>query len=446
MKKRLSPLFEVLSYGTFAALCVQPLSATELTYGAGDEGRIHFNADAAIFDIEDQVGSFVWRDLVLSDLDGAKNKMFLGEDNILTLYKANGESVGLVLNPETGKITLNGSNAGIFFGSNTLPTISAGTGGKAVFGSGLEVSAGQLAVAATTSSTNSTTGALVVSGGIGVAKDSFVNGVKVGRGTGNVATNTALGLDAINGNTSGWANSGFGVGTLRTNQHGHTNTALGAYVLYYSTSTNENTAAGAYAMHWTTSGSSNSAFGKSSLQNTRTGDANSALGSYALHLSTTGGYNVAVGANALYSNLASFNTAVGFLSQAAGTGGNSNASLGAYTLENNTMGTMNVAIGTHAGKYQGSIGTTGLTDPENSIYIGASSRGFSNADNYSIVIGADAVGAGANTTVIGSPSTTHTHLKGKTMSHSLEVASTAEFKGQVILTAPQGDISMGDYE
>jgi hypothetical protein len=53
---------------------------------------------------------------------------------------------------------------------------------------------------------------------------------------------------------------------------------------------------------------------------------------------------------------------------------------------------------------------TALADPENSVYIGAWSRGFNNSDSNSIVIGYQAIGAGANKAVLGNASVTDVYL------------------------------------
>jgi len=81
----------------------------------------------------------------------------------------------------------------------------------------------------------------------------------------------------------------------------------------------------------------------------------------------------------------------------------------------NTTGSSNVAVGVSAGRFH-STGSIALTDPENSIYIGANSRGFNNDDNNTIVIGAGAIGTGANQTVINTTATTLTTIQGTSTS------------------------------
>lgn len=420
------------------------VQAADLQFGPSNQGVISFqtSGNTATFDIDGLSGAILWRDNVVTTPASAKNKMHLSSTNVLTLYKQNGSTTGLTLDAENNRITLLGSSGGIYFGSNTTPTLTAGAGGKAMFGSGLEVSSSQLSVTTTTAPSDSVTGALVVAGGIGVAKDSFINGLKIGRGAGNFNTNATLGVNALNnGANIGTSIVAIGYNSLAANTTGYSNTGLGAYTLTANTGGIGNTAVGTAALYLLDGGSHNTAVGQK------------ALGEGVLMW-----YNTAMGSGALYKNTGNGNSAYGTGSLGENTSGTSNVGLGGSALranvngwlnvgvgtsagELNTSGNFNVFVGAEAGRYQAG-GTNPLTTASNSIYIGYQVKGGANSDNNSIVIGTGAVGAGANTTVIGNSSTTHTHLKGKTMSPSLEVAGVAEFKGQVILTAPQGDIPM----
>lgn len=242
--------------------------------------------------------------------------------------------------------------------------------GQATFQNGLILSGGNLSVSSTTASTSSTTGALTVSGGLGVAGDSFVNGVRIGRGTANIATNTVVGFEALNS-------------------------------------------------------------------------------------ATAGGSNVAIGSEALeFANSnAVANVAVGFEALAGDTDGRYNSALGYRAGFGNTIGIHNTFIGNSAGRYHAN-GTTALTSPDDSVYIGTRSRGKDNADDNAIVIGADAIGQGANTTVIGNSATAKTVLYGATTltpttnssGNALVVDGDTVLNGKVTVATPQGDISMGNYQ
>lgn len=267
--------------------------------------------------------------------------------------------------------------------------------GLATFQNGLTLSSGNLTIASITASSSSTTGALTVAGGLGAGKDSYINGVRIGRGNGNFSSNTASGWNVLGNNTTGLQNTAVGAAALSSNTEGEMNTANGSYSLTLNTT-----------------GVNNTAIGHSAMRSNTTGEANVALGSSAARLNTTGIDNSVLGVAALY---------------------------------NNTVGNSNVAIGRNAGRTW-SNGTTFLTHPENSIYIGAFSRGKNNDDVNSIVIGTNAVSEGANTTVIGNADTTKTHLFGETNADALKVTGDTVLNGKVTVATPQGDISMGNYQ
>lgn len=392
-------------------------------------------AKAAMFDLTDPLGTFQWRDNLVAT---ARDKMKLDGGNLLTLYKSDGTAAGILLNPNTGQIHLSGTGSGIYAGGNPVFTVDAS--GNLVFGNR------PFSLSNTSASSSSSSGALTVAGGMGVAMDSYINGIRVGRGGGNSATNTAYGVSTLQANTTGSSNTATGYYSLGMNTSGYSNTATGYYALTANTTGGNNTAAGSYALRTNTTGYSNTAAGSYSLGMNTSGYSNTATGYYALAANTTGGNNTAAGSYALRTNTTgSSNTAAGYYSLMSNTTGNSNDASGYYalgrnttgyynaasgsyalggnttgnantaagygSLQYNTTGSSNVAIGSGAAKYQAN-GTSALTDPDNSIYIGTNARGFSNLDQNSIVIGTGAIGEGANTTVIGSSNTVSTHLYG----------------------------------
>jgi hypothetical protein len=122
--------------------------------------------------------------------------------------------------------------------------------------------------------------------------------------------------------------------------------------------------------------------------------------------------NTCVGTGAMAATATGTNTvAVGNTSLAALTSGVGNTAIGGLAAVNLTTGSYNIAVGIGAGRYH-SDGATALTDPENSIYIGALCRGQNNSDNNSIVIGYSAIGKGANTAVWGNTSVTNHYFAG----------------------------------
>ncbi|GAA5126001.1 hypothetical protein JIN84_14930 [Luteolibacter yonseiensis] len=543
-------------------------SALQIDYYGG-------SSHTAVFGTSEASNDFVWKDNLAAT---PRNKMWLNDNNVLTLYKADGNTSGFSFEPDSGIITLPATGGSIRSGSTTAMSIS-GLGALSFsvapsFTGGLLIPSGQLNVTATTASTSSGTGALIVAGGIGVLKDSFINGVRIGKGagTGN-GTNTALGVDALLSNTTGFSNTGLGASALRLNQGGYNNSGVGVNALTANTSGANNTALGSYALYANSSGYYNTSTGVSALQSNTTGGSNSAFGDHALYLNTTAHGNSAFGKDALYSNLAYYNSAMGYralylntsgsgnsatggFALAANTTGSNNSATGSYALFSNTVGSSNTATGANAmyantngadntasgaialysnvnGSYNVSTGwgslysnisgnyntvvgyraaysnttgsqntavgssagtnnTTGrqnvflginagasqadgsapLADPFNSVYIGFNTRGGNDDDDNSIVIGANAIGEGANTTVLGNATTEKSHLFGQTTltntpwktrdplvpavedpttspddngGEALVVEGHAVLAGKVTLSVPQGDILMGEF-
>ena len=214
----------------------------------------------------------------------------------------------------------------------------------------------------TTASTSSTTGAVIIAGGAGIAKDSYINTVRVGLGAAG-SNNTTLGASTGTQLTAGSAGC---------------------------------TMVGYQSGFWNSSGNGNTSVGQNCLLNTRTGSWNSALGINAIYTNQSGSHNVSVGLEGLYNVTSDNNTGIGSNSGYHLTGASTN----------------NICIGYIAGKFQAD-GSTALTTSSNSCYIGTGTRGLNNSDSNSVVIGANAIGIGANTTVIGTSSTTETKLFGQ---------------------------------
>jgi hypothetical protein len=246
----------------------------------------------------------------------------------------------------------------------------------------------------TTASTSTTSGALQVKGGVGIAgalnvgSDAKINGLTVGKGNGSGnTTNIAVGFDALVSNTTGDANTAIGYSALRANTTGIWNVGLGANALQLNT----------------------------------TGSGNFGIGLNALNVNTTGSNSVAIGAFAL-----------------ANATSNSNVGIGYGALNGNTTGSSNLALGYEAARYQAD-GSTALQTAINSVYLGTNVRGKDNSDSNSIVIGANAIGLGANTTVIGNSSTTNTYLYG-----SLNIGGNGTTNGQNIATnQTSGTLTIG---
>ena len=213
--------------------------------------------------------------------------------------------------------------------------------------------------------------------------DASINSLTIGRGAGNVATNTAIGDDVLNANTSGAHNTGVGVQVLLFNTTGSFNTGTGKGSLALNTTGGYNVANGYAALNANTTGNSNTAIGNEALKTNTTGSNNTANGYSSLYNNTTGYSNVAIGNRALYSSTTGiYNTSVGELALYANTTGDSNTATGWNALYNNTSGTNNVAVGRQAlydnttGLYNVAVGRHALNN--NTTGSGNIGLGFMN--------------------------------------------------------------------
>jgi len=219
-----------------------------------------------------------------------------------------------------------------------------------------------------------------VSLGATFANDIKVNDLTVGKGGGDVASNTAVGYQALYNNTEGSYNSASGLRALYANTEGDANVASGMYALYSNTGGNNNVASGYQALYFNIEGDSNVASGYQALYSNKEGNSNVASGYKALRSNTEGDYNVASGMYALYSNTGgNNNVASGYASLYANTEGDYNVASGSHTLFNNTEGDNNSALGYRAGF----DGTTGA----NNTYIGYDAQPSSATVNNEIVLG-----------------------------------------------------------
>jgi hypothetical protein len=195
--------------------------------------------------------------------------------------------------------------------------------------------------------------------------DATINGLTVGKGGGAVASNTAVGYQAINAsatgtnntavgyqaanaNTSGYSVSAFGQAALKSNTTGAQSTAVGGNSLTAATTADNNTALGFQAGFKTTTGSSNVMAGLNAMYENTTGGSNTAIGQQALLNNTTASNNTAVGYQAGYSNTTgTYSTYVGYQAGTNATGG-FNTGFGEEALKAAT-GTSNTAIGASSG-------------------------------------------------------------------------------------------------
>lgn len=80
-----------------------------------------------------------------------------------------------------------------------------------------------------------------------IGQDASINGITVGKGANNVATNTAVGANGLEANTTGANNTATGSGALKSNQSASANTAVGSQALQVITSGSGNNTAIGYS-------------------------------------------------------------------------------------------------------------------------------------------------------------------------------------------------------
>ena len=105
-----------------------------------------------------------------------------------------------------------------------------------------------------------------------------IQDMTVGLGGGAIATNVAIGSNALSSNTSGARNVGIGTDTLRNNTSGEGCIAIGTRALRENTSGARNVGIGHNAMQQNTGGYYNVSIGLNPLMNNTTGYQNVAIG------------------------------------------------------------------------------------------------------------------------------------------------------------------------
>ncbi len=171
-------------------------------------------------------------------------------------------------------------NAGIWFGNSTTTQMLLTNSGRLLIGTTVE-----------------STYELDVVGDIRSTLDANINGLTVGKGTGQILTNTAVGYEAIFNSTTGAINNiAQGYQALRTNTTGNNNSALGYVALYTNSVGIRNTAVGSFALQGSNS-DNNTGVGFQNLLDVTSGQGNTAIGSNTARGITTGSYNTIIGAS-----------------------------------------------------------------------------------------------------------------------------------------------------
>ena len=218
-----------------------------------------------------------------------------------------------------------------------------------------------------------------------VSADATINSLRVGRGSGNDISNTAIGDATLNNNTTGDWNTAVGRLALRDNTIGGANTAIGMQAMWLNTSGIRNTAIGAYGMYSNISGSNNTSVGYDALASNVSGSNNTAIGEGALN-DITGSNNIGIGRQAGASVINGGNNTI--IGSVAGTAGLSDTVIiGAGTAERLRIDSSgNMGIGTTAPgarlHVQGNISASSFTGSLFGTASNAISASFATTASY----------------------------------------------------------------
>jgi hypothetical protein len=211
------------------------------------------------------------------------NTVLCGVNPSPSTFPVIGSGVKLATN---GNVSLNGKlNVGYISGTTGFSTFSVEgtTGNTSIFGT--------LGIGTTTPSKK-----LEVFG-----DDALINGLTIGRGSGQQNSNTAIGDRALLSNvqdnfflSNGASNTAVGSISLYTNTEGSSNTAVGVQSLFYNLTGSSNTAVGLQSLYYNSTGFNNTAFGNLSLFNSR-GSNNTGQGLAAGYTNTSGSNNTYIG-------------------------------------------------------------------------------------------------------------------------------------------------------
>ena len=301
----------------------------------------------------------------------------------------------------------NSGNKNTFLGSQTDADLNTYTNSTAI-GYAAEITASNQIKMGTSSET------VKVPGILNTTNDASIHGLTVGRGgsgtLSDLDSNTAVGLSALAGNTTGLRNVAIGNGALQINNNSY-NTAVGWHSLYSNTTGYQNTAVGCQSLA-TSSGdgntavgfwallsnisSFNSAFGNSALQSNTTGTFNVAVGLESLRFNTTTSNNTAVGSYALKNNIGEQNTAVGRNACLSNTSGNNNTALGLDALNGNFDSSGNTALG-----YRSLVALTGGGGSNTAVGVKALELNTVSEGNTALGRGAGQTLTGPRNIVIG---------------------------------------------
>lgn len=209
--------------------------------------------------------------------------------------------------------------------------------------------------------------------------DKLINGVRIGKGLTNIASNVAIGSGALSSNVAGGGNTSIGFDSGKNNTTGGDNVFIGASAGESNTNSSSVTAIGAYAGYSSKSSSYNTFIGSSAFQSASGSSIGQSvsIGAFSMYEATGTDKNVAIGVYAMrrctsgYSNVVLGHTAMEF-----GTSAHSNVVLGQYAAPKITTGSSNNLVGKKAGSnlttgsWNTIIGNSTIVSGDSNIILG----------------------------------------------------------------------------
>lgn len=224
------------------------------------------------------------------------------------------------------------------------------------------------------------TNVLNVNGG-----DALINTLIVGLGSGQIATNTALGVSALAANTTGNLSLAVGYQAGLSNTNGIENTFVGYQAGRTNTSGSSNIALGGIALFANTTGGLNVAVGRGALTANTIGNNNAALGHGVLSANTSGSNNVAFGFLTLQNNVTtSGNTALGREALRYYANSSNQTAVGFGALQGNATVALNTGTGNVAVGYQAGLANT---SGSNNTFVGESAGLANTSGSNNLFVG-----------------------------------------------------------